>query len=74
VDIVMTEDKLFCRVVLKEATRQFDQEYTYAVPDELRSEIATGCLVEVPFGRGNRQVDAYCIALHSRQVIFTLNH
>ncbi|MDD2375731.1 MAG: primosomal protein N' [Eubacteriales bacterium] len=62
----MTDDKLYCRVVLKEATRQFDQEYTYAVPEELRSEIATGSLVEVPFGRGNRQVDAYCIALQSQ--------
>lgn len=56
-------DAFYCRVVLKESTLQFDREYTYAVPQELRGQVLPGSIIEVPFGRGNRNIDAFCIAL-----------
>lgn len=52
----------FCRVVLRDATRAFDREYTYRVPEPLLSQIQPGCLVDVPFGRDDRIEQAFVIA------------
>jgi primosomal protein N' (replication factor Y) (superfamily II helicase) len=54
---------MFCRVVLRESTRTFDREYTYAVPSALASLISAGCRVLVPFGQGNRSEEAYVTAV-----------
>ena len=48
---------------MRESTRAFDREYTYAVPDELIGRMAVGCRVQVPFGSGNRLAEAYVTAL-----------
>ena len=56
---------MFCRVVLKEATRAFDREYTYAVPDHLAPCLASGSWVEIPFGSGNRLVQAFVLSVES---------
>ncbi len=61
--MVAVRDASYCRVVLMESTLQFDREYTYAIPQELRGQVLPGSIVEVPFGRGNRCADAFCIAL-----------
>ena len=42
------------------------ESYDYSVPDGLRGEIEPGRRVRVPFGRGNRLVDGYCVKLESR--------
>ena len=49
----------YCRVVLRDATRAFDREYTYQVPDLLADKVQVGSRVEVPFGQGNRSLEAY---------------
>lgn len=43
--------------------RPLDHAYTYAVPDELRAEIAIGKRVLAPFGRGDRQTIGFCVGL-----------
>lgn len=53
----------FCRVVLRDATRAFDRMYTYRIPPEMEKKVDVGSLVEVPFGKGNRTVEAYVAAL-----------
>lgn len=56
---------MFCRVVLKEATRAFDREYTYAVPPSLAPCLSSGSWVEIPFGNGNRLVQAFVLSIES---------
>jgi primosomal protein N' (replication factor Y) (superfamily II helicase) len=54
---------VFCRIVLRESTRAFDREYTYAVPAEQKSRLAVGSRVLVPFGSGNRSAEGYVTAV-----------
>ncbi|NMB28588.1 MAG: hypothetical protein GX991_00835, partial [Clostridiaceae bacterium] len=42
--------KRLCQVVLANASRQFDREWTYGVPEELGEFIDVGSVVHVPFG------------------------
>jgi primosomal protein N' (replication factor Y) len=42
------------------------QPFDYLVPDHLRDQIEPGRRVEVPFSRGNRPVQAYCVRLENR--------
>src|SRR5258708_6302943 len=43
--------------------RPLDDVYTYGVPEELRSAVAVGKRVEVPFGRGDRSTVGFCVGL-----------
>ena len=47
---------MFASVIIANATRKFDREYTYIVPHELEDKIFAGSSVFVPFGKGNRIV------------------
>ncbi|HEY5467459.1 MAG TPA: hypothetical protein VIL27_10555, partial [Clostridia bacterium] len=47
------------RCILRDCLRSFDRLYTYEVPFEMQAGITAGCLVQVPFGTGNRQIEAY---------------
>jgi primosomal protein N' (replication factor Y) len=51
---------LFADVVFD---RPLDHPYSYAVPDGLRSQIAVGKRVQVPFGRGDKATVGYCVGL-----------
>jgi len=62
---VLRPEAMFCRVVLKEATRAFDREFTYAVPPSLETSLSSGSWVEIPFGNGNRLVQAFVLSLES---------
>ncbi len=42
------------------------QEFNYLVPDALRDLIEPGRRVLVPLGKGNRQVQGYCVRVESR--------
>lgn len=48
-------------VVINGATREFDREYHYLVPEELRDSLEAGMRVIVPFGKGNRPKEGYVI-------------
>jgi primosomal protein N' (replication factor Y) len=52
-------------VFINNATREFDREYDYGVPDELKEKVLPGVRVIVPFGKGNRKVEAYIYKLAS---------
>ncbi|MDZ4817360.1 MAG: DEAD/DEAH box helicase family protein, partial [Planctomycetota bacterium] len=41
-----------------------DQTFDYLVPDALRDQVEPGRRVRAPFGRGDRPVVGYCVALH----------
>lgn len=42
---------------------KLDKVFTYRIPDSLAGQITVGMQVIVPFGRGNRQTEAYVIQL-----------
>ncbi len=56
-------ETLVATVVLRDGP---SQQLDYSVPDELRDQIAAGCRVKVPLGRGNRSVVGYCVRLENR--------
>jgi primosomal protein N' (replication factor Y) len=51
---------LFADVVFD---RPLDHAYSYAVPEELRAQIAVGKRVLAPFGRGDKRTVGYCVGL-----------
>lgn len=55
-----------CRVVLRDATRAFDREYTYRIPETLQGRLEIGSRVEVLFGKSNRKAEAYVTACLDR--------
>lgn len=54
---------MYCRVVLRESTRAFDREYTYAIPPGLQDQVNVGSWIEIPFGAGNRPVQAFVLSV-----------
>ena len=54
---------MYCRIVLRDSTRAFDREYTYAIPDRLSGQVEVGSWVQVPFGKGNRSAEGYVTSL-----------
>ncbi|HEX5272644.1 MAG TPA: primosomal protein N', partial [Gemmataceae bacterium] len=51
---------LFAEIVFD---RPLDHAYSYAVPDELRAQMAVGKRVQAPFGRGDKPTVGYCVGL-----------
>jgi primosomal protein N' (replication factor Y) len=51
---------LFAEIVFD---RPLDHAYSYAVPDELRPQVALGKRVQAPFGRGDKATVGYCVGL-----------
>ncbi len=43
-----------------------EQPFDYAVPETLRGVVAAGSRVRAPFGKGDRLVTGYCVALENR--------
>ena len=56
-------EQLVATVVFPEGP---EESFDYSVPDGLRGEMEPGRRVRVPFGRGNRMVEGYCVKLESR--------
>lgn len=50
-------------VVISNANREFDREYHYIIPEMLKDRVLPGIRVIVPFGKGNRSVEAYVFKL-----------
>ena len=43
------------------STREFDREYDYLIPEELKGRVVSGVRVAVPFGRSNSSREAYVL-------------
>ncbi len=58
------EDVLVARVVLNIPV---DTAFDYRIPDLFRGKVRAGQRVRVPFGRGDRELTGYCIAVERPQ-------
>lgn len=52
-----------CRAAVSAANFAFDRLYDYVIPDDLVGTIVPGMRVMVPFGRGNRQIEAFAVQI-----------
>ena len=50
---------MYAQIWIEEATRDFDRDWTYEIPENLADKIKPGCLVEVPFAKRKQPVRAY---------------
>lgn len=53
----------YARIIVDLHHQKVDRIFTYQVPERLRETLTEGCLVKVPFGRGNQTLDGYVIGL-----------
>lgn len=51
-------------VIVSNSSKAVDKAFSYAVPEELQSEMEIGRRVIVPFARGNREIEGFCIGIH----------
>ncbi|MBQ7794237.1 MAG: primosomal protein N' [Clostridia bacterium] len=54
------------KVIVNHSTKAPDMLYDYFVPEELEEEIKIGSRLKVPFGTGNREVEAYVFGIKTR--------
>lgn len=54
--------KLYANVALTNASREVDQTFTYLVPENQRETAQIGMKVLVPFGMGNRMMEAVIVS------------
>ncbi|MDO5547251.1 MAG: primosomal protein N' [Eubacteriales bacterium] len=50
-----------CRAAVSAANFTFDRLYDYRIPEELEHLVQPGMRILVPFGRGNRSVEAFAV-------------
>ena len=50
---------MYADIILGTASRQLDKTFQYRVPQEMEADMIPGCVVTIPFGRGERKVKGY---------------
>lgn len=50
-------------VIVSNSSKAVDRAFSYAVPPELRPQMAVGKRVVVPFARGNREIEGFCMKI-----------
>ncbi|GAA0734688.1 primosomal protein N' [Clostridium oceanicum] len=53
----------YAKVIVNNSSIKLDRLFTYKVPDELLGKLQIGHRVKVPFGKGNRKLDAFVLDL-----------
>ncbi|MGK0468209.1 MAG: primosomal protein N' (replication factor Y), partial [Clostridium sp.] len=54
----------YAGVVVNNESVQVDKVFTYKIPISLMGKVALGYRVKVPFGKGNKTLDAFVIELY----------
>ena len=54
---------MYAGVIVDITGGKLDKVFTYRIPDALAGQVTVGMQVLVPFGRSNRQTEAYVIEL-----------
>lgn len=53
----------YAEIIVDISTQALDHIFTYAIPEELFSEVHVGCRVVIPFGRGNQERQGYVMRI-----------
>ena len=54
---------MIAKVIVDNKSKSLDRPFDYLVPSELESEIRVGSRLLVPFGRNDKELEGYCMAL-----------
>ena len=57
------ENKMYVKVIVKNNSQYTDNLFTYKVPEFLQDEICLGHRILVPFGKGNKPIEAYVFSI-----------
>ncbi len=52
-------DKLYANIIVDISHEKLDRSFQYRIPEGMREELATGMVVRIPFGKGNRVIKGY---------------
>ncbi|MCY6484005.1 primosomal protein N' [Clostridium aestuarii] len=55
----------YAGVIVNNESVQVDKTFTYKIPRELIQQLKIGHRVKVPFGKGNRNIDGFVVALYT---------
>ena len=53
----------YANIIVDVSAEKLDHPFTYRIPEHLKSSLKVGELVQIPFGKGNRQVKGFVIEL-----------
>ncbi len=54
---------MYANIIVDISQERLDRPYQYAVPADMEGTLLPGMVVQIPFGRSNRQIDGYVIEL-----------
>ena len=54
-------------VIVSNTSKAVDKAFSYAVPEELEDRMAIGTRIIVPFARGNREIEGFCIGIDRKK-------
>ena len=56
-------ENLFANIIVNISHEDLDKTFQYKVPEDLKESIGVGCLVRIPFGRGNKEISGYVLEI-----------
>lgn len=56
----------YANIIIDISAEKLDHPFTYRIPEALKSRVSVGSAVRIPFGRGNRQIKGYVLALEEQ--------
>lgn len=54
---------MYADIIIDISHEQLDKTFQYAIPEELDGTVEIGSVVRVPFGKGNRMITGYVVAM-----------
>ena len=52
-------EELYAQVVADITSEHLDRTFTYRIPETMKGQVRPGCVVQIPFGKGNRLIRGY---------------
>ncbi len=58
---------MYAEIIIEISNLKLDRPFTYRIPPKLKDCVVPGSRVIVPFGRGNRRIKGYCVAVRQTE-------
>ncbi len=57
---------MFADIIVDISHEKLDRVFAYRIPEELTDEVRVGCMVDIPFGNGNRTLTGYVVDIKDK--------